>query len=173
MRLINKDLQSDITHGQVSIHTYQSTVRLTVEEDLYINDDDNYITKLCPQLISASFDDILIGGLNLGLIPFYLQNNSSYSSMTVVESNLDIINCVEDYDHLNPDIVILHEDFKTYTPSGSFDLIVIDLHWGHPYKEPNWESEIEELKTKYIPYLKEQGTLLVPLTKYSYTPNSI
>jgi spermidine synthase len=169
MKLYTVNLESDITYPNVTISSNSDILRMTVSEGVYIDDDDKYITKFIPQLVSMSFDSVLIGGLLLGLVPYYIQENKQYTKMTVVEKDINIINAVTELQVLGETVEIVNEDFLTYVPTQSYDLIISDVHWGSPSMEPNWESEIETLKSRYTNYLSTGGTLIVPLTKYTVT----
>lgn len=169
MKLIDKPLQSPIIYSNVRIETISDTLRLTVADGVFIEDDDKYITKFIPELVDMNFDSVLIGGIFLGLVPYYIQQTKQYTTLTVVEKDINIINAVSDLNIFDGTVNIIHEDFLTYTPSQNYDLIISDTHWGHPDWEPNREQEVEEIKTKYISYLNLGGTLLIPLSKYAYT----
>lgn len=169
MKLYNVNLESDITYSNITISTHSDIIRMTVSEGVYVVDDDRYITRFIPQLINIDFNSVLIGGLLLGLIPYYIQENKQYSKMTVVEKDINTINAVKDLQVLGETVEIVNEDFVEYIPTQSYDLIISDVHWGSPTMEPNWESEIETIKTRYIQYLNPSGSLIVPLNKFFKT----
>ena len=169
MRVLNVNLETPIVHSNVKIEPYSGSIRLTVAEGVYIDDDIKYINKLVPEVIDSTFDTVLIGGLLLGLIPYYIQENKNCSKITVVEDDINNIQAIQDLNILSGSIEIINENFVTYEPTQSYDLIISDAHWGHPTLEPNWESEIETIKSKYANYLTPSGSLLVPLVKYKYT----
>lgn len=168
MRLTNLSLSDSLEYPSVNVRTYNDTIRMTIDNIVYIDDEYRYITNFCTNLSSYTANSILLGGLGLGLICYYVEQNKTFTKFDVVEKKADVITAVNQLGYLSSNVNIIQGDFLEYTPSQSYDLIISDLHWGHPTYEPNFESEIETIKNRYTPYLNAGGTLYIPLTKYTY-----
>jgi len=104
-----------------------------------------------------TFDKILILGLGLGLLPNYAKHVKNCSVVDVVESNQELIDYV---DYLDEDIGIIKHDAFTYKPSKKYDLVLVDLWWGH---ENITEDIISSLDNNYKSYLEDNGKILIPV----------
>lgn len=168
MKLINHTPGTNLNYSTLSVFENGGALKMqfTSSTDIFLRDDEVYIDNFSPQIKTFSYNSVLIGGLGLGLMPFYIQENKSVSIIDVVESNPDVISAVNSIGHLNSNVNIIQDNFMSYTPSKSYDLIIIDLWWGSPTLEPNYQTEIENSKTLYSSYLNENGKIYIPLAKY-------
>tara|TARA_R100000951_G_scaffold115892_1_gene125534 strand:+ start:10490 stop:10996 length:507 start_codon:yes stop_codon:yes gene_type:complete len=104
-----------------------------------------------------TFDKILILGLGLGLLPNYAEHVKNCSVVDVVENNQELIDYV---DYLDENIDIIKHDAFTYKPSKKYDLVLVDLWWGH---ENITEDIISSLDNNYKSYLEDNGKILIPV----------
>ena len=86
--------------------------------------------------------------------------SKSKSVIDVIENNKELIDWVNNEGYLDDSINIIEADVFSYTPSKTYDLILIDLWW--------LESDITEeiktsLKNRYSSHLNEGGKLFLPL----------
>jgi spermidine synthase len=109
-----------------------------------------------------SYDKILILGLGLGLVPNYAKHVKNCSVVDVIDNNLELIDYV---DYLDSSINIEKADAFTYTPDKKYDLILVDLWWGH---EDITEEMLSNLENNYKSYLENNGRILIPILYKSY-----
>lgn len=69
---------------------------------------------------------VLILGLGLGLIPYYLKDKCH---IDVVELDLDLINLIKQQNYLPTDILILNDNAYTFIPDKIYDWIIVDIFW--------------------------------------------
>lgn len=113
------------------------------------------------RFFELSNGDILIFGLGFGWIIFPILNSSDIKSITVIESNIEIIEFVGDklknYD-LNGKLNIIHGDVYEYHKENlnkKFDFIYFDI-----YDTPKLSiDDIDLLSPLYQKFLKEDGVI--------------
>ena len=154
----NVTKENDITHLRFSngdwIHNVELISKVFLGECEGCNRE-----KIKDIFDGFSYDKILVGGLGLGLIPNHLVSKSK-SVIDVIENNKELIDWVNNEGYLDDSINIIEADVFSYTPSKTYDLILIDLWW--------LESDITEeiktsLKNRYSSHLNEGGKLFLPL----------
>ena len=118
-------------------------------------------TKMATLYNGFSFDQILICGLGLGLLPEYAKSIKKCSVIDVVENNQELIDYV---DYLDTPINIIKGDAlygsQDILPNRYYDLILIDLWW----KEEDITQQIQDnIKNNYYSFLKANGKIILPL----------
>lgn len=124
-------------------------------------DVDDYITSFMKPVTYLNYNSVLIGGLGLGIVPYWISQNTSCSTIDVLENNNEIITWASSSNHLSSTINIIEADALTYTPTQNYDLIIMDLWWGT--ENENITSDFEILKPKYIAYLNTNGSFYAPM----------
>ena len=162
MGILNKDLITNFTTSSFSIYkeTEDVSISFTTDNKHIIHDNELYITKGCPKLSSLSYDSVLIGGLGMGVIPEWIAQNTSCSVIDVVDNNSELTHWVSSSGHLDSTINIIDGDIYTYTPTRSYDLILIDIWFGG-------ESDIIDntyttLETRYSGSINSGGHYYLP-----------
>jgi len=121
-------------------------------------DQTGYILGHNPGLLDIDFNLILIIGLGLGVIPYVVQDFCAV--VDVVESQQDVINCVNHLGHLNSNVNLILDDIETYVAEKTYDVIVLDI----------WYNEItDELSNqmieKYTQFLNSGAFLYIPINE--------
>ena len=158
--IFNVELKSPIISGDCTIerHPRLDLVILKKSGSILGTDQPSYITGHNPGLLDIDFRSILIIGLGLGVIPYVVQDFCAV--VDVVESQQDVINCVNQLGHLNPNVNLILGDIETYVTEKAYDVIVLDI----------WYREIaEELSNrmieKYTQFLNAGGFLYIPINE--------
>ena len=110
-------------------------------------------------MLDFKFDSILIGGLGLGLIPYYLENYKSISNIDVIEINQDVVNVVNELGHLKNTTISLG-DIYSYNVTKKYDLILIDLWW---LNQDFTEEQRMNLIHKWQNNLTDKGKIYFPI----------
>jgi len=108
------------------------------------------------------FDKVLIVGLGMGLLPNYAKEVKNCNVVDVIEKNNELIEYV---DYLDSSIKITQADAFDYVPDKKYDLILIDIWWGH---EDITEEIISKLHDNYKIYLENNGRILIPVIGSSF-----
>lgn len=154
----NSDLP--IIYGDfiVEKHPRLDFIRLRrISDDSVIGiDHPAYITGHNQELLDINFDSALIIGLGIGVIPYIIQEFCPV--VDVVEIEQDIINCVNQFGHLDDNVSLINGDIETYIPTRNYDIIILDI----------WYGEISEELTnlmieKYKAYLNSGGFIYIPI----------
>lgn len=128
--------------------------------------DENYIT-LCSQIHNFSYDSILIGGLGLGYIPYWVLTNTSCSIIDVVDNNNELISWATSNNHLGSSVNLIENDIYNYSPSSTYDLILIDIWWGHPFENIKENQDI--LITHLSGSVNQSGSIYFCLSETVWT----
>ena len=121
-------------------------------------DQTGYILGHNPGLLDISFSSILIIGLGLGVIPYAVQDFCAV--VDVVESQQDVINCVNQLGHLNSNVNLILDNIETYVAEKTYDVIVLDI-WYNDITEELSNQMIE----KYTRFLNNGGFLYIPINE--------
>ena len=121
-------------------------------------DQAGYILGHNPRLLDIDFNSILIIGLGLGVIPYVVQDFCAV--VDVVESQQDVINCVNQLGHLNSNVNLILGDIETYVAEKTYDVIVLDI-WYNDITEELSNQMIE----KYTQFLNSGGFLYIPINE--------
>lgn len=105
-------------------------------------------------IISVANGHVLIGGLGLGMIVLPIQEKDDVKSITVVESNKDVIDLVTKYLPLNDKVTIVHGDIFKYAPTQKFDTIYCDI-WTNITAD-NW-PEMKTLTNKFMRHVNREN----------------
>lgn len=108
------------------------------------------------------YNNVLILGLGLGLLPQYIKENKSFVQVIdVIDNNQELIDYV---DFIDDSINVINADAYTYTPDKMYDLIIADLWWHFQITGQNKE----DLKTNYEPHINYNGRLYMPIVPQTY-----
>lgn len=154
------NFKNNINVNNVSISKENDKIIFSIDNTFYLEDNINYINWYCNKIPHLTFDKVLIGGLGLGIIPYYLENYKSCSDIDIVEINHDVITATKMLNHLSFSNVI-HDDFLNYYTEKKYDLIIVDLWW---LKSNHFEIEKEEILDNYSSNLNEGGKIYMPIT---------
>lgn len=107
----------------------------------------------------ATWGDILVLGLGLGVVPEYIIDNKSPSSVDVVEENAQIISTVT---WLDSGINVINNNEFSYTTDKQYDIIICDI-----FAEPSdvTEDNKNTLLSNYSSNLKAGGRIIIPVTE--------
>jgi len=129
----------------------------------YLCEDDEYIMTDTPceiftnvDFISQAKGDILIGGLGLGIMPLILSKLARVNSILILEKEQEIIDLIWSQLGLPRHIAVVNADVFEYAPNNCYDTIYHDI-WSDIDNQA--EKEMQSLKEKYKPYVKENGWL--------------
>ena len=111
-----------------------------------------------------TYDKVLVLGLGLGLVPETLKIEKECSVVDVVDNNQELIDYV---DFIDESINIIKDDAYTYKPNKKYDLILVDLWWGH---EDITDEIVTNIENNYKNYLEENGKIIIPILFKSFTP---
>lgn len=114
--------------------------------------------KIHDEYAGATWGDILVLGLGLGLLPEYIKINKSITSIDVIESDIEIINIV---DWINSDINVINANEFSHTLSKQYDIIICDL-WAEP--DDVSQDHKTNLVNNYSSNLKSGGKIIIPIS---------
>lgn len=106
----------------------------------------------------VTWGDVLVLGLGLGVVPQYIKDNKSPSSVDVIEEDAEIVSTV---DWLHSDINVITHDEWSYDTSKKYDIIIADL-WAEP--DDISEDHKTALENNYSNNLKTDGRLIIPMS---------
>lgn len=109
-------------------------------------------------LYGKNFNSILCCGLGLGVAPYLVQPFCDI--IDVVEIDQDCIDLIKSAGFLLPKVNIICGNIFNYTPTRSYDFILIDI-WQDT--KGNYQTERQTLGTNLTPFLNQGGTLFNPL----------
>ena len=120
-----------------------------------IMDNPDYILVYSQELLDINYSSILIGGLGLGIQAYVSQD---FAQVDVVEIDQNVIDINNQLGYLNENVNIINDDILTFTPTKTYDIIVLDIWW-----EELTEELTDTLTTKYLPFVNEGGFLYFPI----------
>ena len=119
----------------------------------------------CPEMKAlyegVSFDNVLVGGLGLGLLPEYAKTVKNSTVVDVIENNSELIDYV---DFIDSDINIIEGDIYTYSSTKKYDLIIVDLWW---YENEITDQNKSDLLSNWSDNLNTGGKIILPLLTLS------
>lgn len=121
-----------------------------------VMDNPDYILIYSQELLDINYSSILIGGLGLGTQAYVSQD---FAQVDVIEIDQNIIDINNQLGYLNENVNIINDDILTYTPTKTYDIIVLDIWWC----EGLTEELTDTLTTKYLPFVNEGGFLYFPI----------
>lgn len=157
--MFNITLENEIKVDNVSIVNENDKIVFSIDDTFYLHDDIKYISGYCNKLAYLDYDSVLIGGLGLGIIPYYLENFKNCSTIDVVEINYNVIKSIIKLNHLSSSNII-QCDFLNYSTNKKYDLIIADLWW---LKPEHFDIEKEEIINNYSENLNEGGKIYIPI----------
>ena len=163
--MFNITLKENIEKGNVRLVQDKSNIKMIIGEDKYsLTDDISYIKMFCKRLDDLEYDNVLILGLGLGTIPFYMENFKGKTNIDVVEVNGNVIKITSSLKHLKSTNIILSEPMS-YIPNKKYDLIIYDLWWDDFLKDWGKTKDffIQRAKKKHRTHLTENGKIYVPI----------
>lgn len=98
--------------------------------------------------------DVLIGGLGLGMIVLWIQDNPKIKSITVLEKSQEVIDLVKPQLPLNEKVSIIQADVFDWIPPKDkrFDTIYLDIWSG--INSDIYNEEMKPLKARYRKWLR-------------------
>ena len=136
--------------------------------NVWVDDSESYISNYGVKLM-GNYDSILIAGLGLGVMPYYIQENKECSVIDVIEINEDVIAAVNQLGHLDSSVNLIEDDIFTYIPTRNYDLIVLDIWWDGVYCQDDRDTQSPLMVTKYLEFLNIGGELNTPINGRVYT----
>ena len=140
----------------------QSIISNTEEYATIILGDCTNCEKIKDLYKDFTYDKVLVLGLGLGLVPETLKVEKECSVVDVVENNQELIDYI---DFIDDSINVIKDDAYSYTPNKKYDLILIDLWWGH---EDITDEIVSDLENNYKNHLEEDGKIIIPMLFKSF-----
>lgn len=162
MILINYTLTETITSGNVEVSNINGVMSLSIDRTYYISNDIKYAVNYCQEILTTPFNSVLIGGLGLGLLPYYINRSIGVTDIDVLENNSDVINVVNQMNYLGGNVNIIEADALTYTTVKKYDLILMDLWW---FNDHILADNRATILSNYANNLNENGKFYFPLSK--------
>lgn len=161
MKFINYNLKEKIVSNNVEIYpnNINGKITLNLYNKFYMEETENYITHYCYRLKELAFNNVLIGGLGLGIIPYYLINNN-FNDVEVVEIDNNVINLINQMGYL-PNVMIHNYDATNYETFKKYDLIIMDLWW---LPDDKFKEERDIIINNYANNLNLNGKIYIPIT---------
>lgn len=132
------------------------------EPNMICNDSELYINDYAKNIKNLNFSSILFGGLGLGVLPFLCQDSTT--TIDVIENDQEIINLTTGIGHLNSNVNIINEDIFNFTPTTTYDVILIDIWSVADLSTIN--PQVTTLTQKYTSSLNEGGMLYFPILEW-------
>ncbi len=130
--------------------------------NMICNDSEIYINDYAKNIKDLNFSSILFGGLGLGVLPFLCQDSTT--TIDIIENDQEIINLTTGIGHLNSNVNIVNDDIFNFTPTKTYDVILIDIWSVADMTLIN--PQVTTLTEKYSNYLNENGILYFPITEW-------
>lgn len=162
MKLLDLEITNPIISGNAKVESTNGTLTFSLDDKFFTADSVEYITVFSPGILNISFSSILIGGLNMGLIPYYIENNFTGVEIDVVESNTGVIEVVNEMGHLSQNVNILHADPITYSTTKKYDLILMDIWW---FDNQQTVEDKSTIISNYSNNLNTGGKFYFPIIK--------
>lgn len=177
----NKFLQDKITN-EVSKGKYSIKRNLNSEIwELWYNIDGNnniiigtdnidHFRSFYKDILNLEFNNILIGGLGLGIVPYLYQNTANH--IDIIENDIDNIDLIRELNYIDTNKVsIINDNIFNYTPIKNYDLILLDI-WSN-YDISLISSETDILFEKYNSFLNPNGKIYFPILKWFNITSSL
>lgn len=162
MKVINFDLENSIQIENVKIGTRNDILFFSLDDKYFLENNTNYIYTFHHRLKELKFNSVLIGGLGLGMVPYYLKNEKKLSDIDVVEINENNIKLINQLGYLK-DVKIINGDVKTHKTSKKYDLIIIDTFW--EYDAETYKDIKADIISNYAENLNEGGKIYFTITQ--------
>lgn len=144
-------IQNEISKGKYSVRKNSNSkvweLWYNIDNNNIIigTDDFNNFQNFYKDILNLKFDNILVGGLGLGVVPYLHQN--TVNKIDVIENDLDNISLIKELNYLNNKVNIIYDDVFNFTPTKKYDLILMDI-WS-VYDIPLISTETNILFEKY------------------------
>lgn len=162
MKVINFDLPNIQQIGNVKIGTRNGILFFSLDDKYFLENNTNYIYGFHHRLRELKFNSVLIGGLALGMVPYYLKNEKKLSDIDVVEINENNIQLINELGYLK-DVNIINDDVRTHKTSKKYDLIIIDTIW--EYDAEAYKDIKADIISNYAENLNEGGKIYFTITQ--------
>lgn len=114
--------------GDYRITRSENTLYLINDYDLVssININNNNHIKQMYSSYDLSYGDVLISGLDFGILPMWILNKESVNSVTVIEKSKEIIQMFVDSNGIPEGLTIICEDANIFSTSIEYDSIFVN-----------------------------------------------
>jgi len=130
---------TEVTGNHFQIKKISGSVHFVWNDD-WTYHDNGYAEYFCSDFTS-SYQNVLVGGLGLGVIPQWFASQGT--NVTVIEQDQQLIDEVVSQGYLSSSISIIQGDIFTHVDTGSYDMILFDIWFD--------ESQItQEIQTSLI-----------------------
>ena len=158
--MFNITLENEIEKGDVRLIQDGDNVKMFISNSRYsLVDNIGYINNFCKKLKDLEYNSVLIFGLGLGILPYYMENFKEISDIDVIEINQNVIDVTTSLGHLKSTNII-HSDLYRHITDKKYDLIIADMWWNFP---PYYRSRIKDIEQIYKKNLNEGGKIYIPL----------
>lgn len=127
---------------------------------------DEYM-NLCPKINELTYSSVLIGGLGLGYIPYWILNNTNCQTVDILDNNSELISWTVSNNHLGSNANLIDGDVYSYTTSNTYDLILMDIWWG--VDSENIDENEPILINRFKDNLTPGGSIYICLTGTIWT----
>lgn len=160
MKLINYILDEKIISENVEIfqNKKNNNLVLNLYNKYYYEESEEFITNYCHLMNTINFKSILVGGLGLGIIPFYLLNKG-ISDIEVIEKDKNLITIINQLGYLK-NVVIHNDDVYKFKTNKKYDLILMDIWW---YADSNFVNEKNIILSNYKNNINKEGKIYFPI----------
>lgn len=149
----------ELTNGNYSFRDYLHTDGVLINDISYLN--------MFIQRNKISYNSVLIGGLGIGFLPYWISQNTDCNVIDVIEKNNELASWVQSNNHLDPNINIIVSDIYNYSTSKTYDLILMDLWWGKDFE--NIDENQPKLVDQFSDNVNQNGCIYFCLTNYIWT----
>lgn len=160
MKLINYILDEKIISENVEIfqNKKNNNLVLNLYNKYYYEESEEFITNYCHLMNTINFKSILVGGLGLGIIPFYLLNKG-ICDIEVIEKDKNLIKIINQLGYLK-NVIIHNDDVYTFKTNKKYDLILMDIWW---YADINFVNEKNTILCNYKNNINKEGKIYFPI----------
>jgi len=133
-----------------------------------LKNNEDYL-NICSRIHDLTYDSILIGGLGLGYMPYWISNNTDCSTIDVIDNNSELVYWVQNNNHLDSSINLIVGDVFNYTTTNTYDLILLDIWWGKDFENIPENEPI--LLNRFKGNVNQNGSIYICLNNTLWTKN--
>jgi len=119
----------------------------------------DYFNTHAPEVLNLSVDSVLVAGLGLGLMPYYLSDKCN--TIDVIEIDQDLIDLIASKNYMPSNVNMFCGDarYHQFEEGKKWDVVIIDVGWS----TSSARAEMELYTQKYMPMINESGFLYIPI----------